>query len=152
MTDTAAKREYVPLHPEIFTYDAEFVKRFVHPTLHDLSSVEKVKAAVNEVAEQLYLFRLYNEEYCQFLIEECEHAKEVVAAKYHFHFLSGSPTWSTPKSLIPTLKEPLICVSLTPLWSWKTLTLVWSRCTAKLSKTTYNPWLRVCGVPTNSKR
>lgn len=75
MTDTEAK--YVPLHPEIFKYDEEFVKRFIPSPLHDLSSVDKVKAAVKEVAEQLYLFQLYTEEYCQFLIEECENAKKV---------------------------------------------------------------------------
>lgn len=74
MSDT---KTYEPLHPEIFKYDEEFVKRFVDPKLHDLSSIEKVKAAVDEVAEQLYLFQLYTEEYCKLLIEECEHAQKV---------------------------------------------------------------------------
>eukprot|EP01127_Copromyxa_protea_P004626 TRINITY_DN14477_c0_g1_i1.p1 TRINITY_DN14477_c0_g1~~TRINITY_DN14477_c0_g1_i1.p1 ORF type:complete len:247 (-),score=37.97 TRINITY_DN14477_c0_g1_i1:49-738(-) len=71
-----AKSTYVPLHPEIFTYDEEFVQRFISPKLHNLTSIEKVKAAVEEVAEQLYHFVLYTEEYCQFLIEECEHAQK----------------------------------------------------------------------------
>lgn len=76
-TTMAEEKTYVPLHPEIFKYDEEFVKRFVDAKLHDLSSIEKVKAAVNEVAEQLYHFRLYTEDYCQLLIEECEHAQKV---------------------------------------------------------------------------
>jgi len=42
-----------------------------------------VKAAVNEVAEQLYHFELYTEDYCKLLIEECEHANKWVTNLEH---------------------------------------------------------------------
>jgi hypothetical protein len=66
-----AEDEYQPLHPEIFTYDAGFVARFIAPELAPAG--RDVRQLVREVAEQIYLFRLFTPEFCRLLIEEAEH-------------------------------------------------------------------------------
>lgn len=66
MTSTIGSgSEYVRLHPEIFEYS----ERWVDPLLveGDLSRV------LDEQAEQLYMFKLFSEEFCRLLIEEAEH-------------------------------------------------------------------------------
>ncbi len=71
------KKPYVYIHPEISVYNEDFVKRFITPNLHDLSTPEKCRAASTEVAEQLYHFPLFTEEFCKLLIEECENCGKV---------------------------------------------------------------------------
>mmetsp|Transcript_8359 Transcript_8359/g.21087 ORF Transcript_8359/g.21087 Transcript_8359/m.21087 type:complete len:227 (+) Transcript_8359:25-705(+) len=66
------KTPYTPLHPEIFKYDAEFVQRFICEGVR-APTRENAKSCVKEVAEQLYQFRLFTEEFCKLLIEEAEH-------------------------------------------------------------------------------
>jgi hypothetical protein len=61
---------YKPLHPELFTYNDEFVQRFVHEDVRN--SREDPHNNIKEVAEQLYFFRLFTEEFCKLLIEEAE--------------------------------------------------------------------------------
>jgi len=66
---------YVPLHPEIFTYDETFVKRFLDEGLHDIKNKDP-KRVVKEVAEQIYFFKLFTPEFCKLLIEEADHCNK----------------------------------------------------------------------------
>eukprot|EP01102_Stenamoeba_stenopodia_P016407 TRINITY_DN5737_c0_g1_i1.p1 TRINITY_DN5737_c0_g1~~TRINITY_DN5737_c0_g1_i1.p1 ORF type:complete len:234 (-),score=74.59 TRINITY_DN5737_c0_g1_i1:69-770(-) len=70
--------DYKPLHPEIFKYDQEFVDRFLAPAVRNVKehkgNIAEIKKVVNEVAEQLYQFDLFTEEFTKFLIEEAEHS------------------------------------------------------------------------------
>jgi hypothetical protein len=70
-------KNYTPLHPELFTYNDEFVKRFIDPSVHVIHP-SKIHEIATEVAEQLYLVQLFTPEFCQLLIEEAEHANKWV--------------------------------------------------------------------------
>lgn len=65
---------YQPLHPEIFTYNDDFVQRFIAPEARDVKA--DPKKHVTEVAEQLYQMQLFTAEFCKFLIEEAEHCNK----------------------------------------------------------------------------
>jgi len=67
------RAEYKALHPEIFTYNQEFIDRFLDPKV---GRNEDPKTIVTEVAEQLYHFQLFTPEFCRLLIEETEHANK----------------------------------------------------------------------------
>merc|ERR1712070_147222 len=59
--------KYYALHPDLFKLDNATQ---VHPNLYDANGNFKV----TEVAEQVYMFSLFTEEFVRKLIEECEHA------------------------------------------------------------------------------
>lgn len=57
---------YTPLHPQLYRYDPGFLD----PALR---TGERLPA-YREVAEQIYLFKLFTDEFCRLLIEEAEHS------------------------------------------------------------------------------
>jgi S-adenosylmethionine decarboxylase len=75
----AANAAYQPLHPDLFRYDGNFVERFIAPAMA-FSHTQRWRKAIQEVAEQVYLFQLFQPEFCRLLIEECEHCNEWVTA------------------------------------------------------------------------
>ena len=72
-----ANPTYQPLHPDLFRYDSNFVERFIAPAVAYPQS-QQWRKALTEVAEQVYLFQLFQPEFCALLIEECEHSKQWV--------------------------------------------------------------------------
>ena len=63
---------YQPLHPALFRYDDDFVARFITPEVA-FPHTGRWRKATREIAEQVYLFQLFQPEFCRLLIEECEH-------------------------------------------------------------------------------
>jgi S-adenosylmethionine decarboxylase len=63
---------YQPLHPALFRYDDNFVKRFIASEVA-FPHTGRWREVTREIAEQVYLFQLFQPEFCRLLIEECEH-------------------------------------------------------------------------------
>ncbi|KAL6076598.1 Procollagen-lysine,2-oxoglutarate 5-dioxygenase 1 [Balamuthia mandrillaris] len=76
---------YKPLHAELFSYDDAFVERFIGEgvrRVHQLTP-EQINElpCIKEVAEQIYFFQLFTEEFCRLLVEEAEHCGKWVTNK-----------------------------------------------------------------------